>query len=116
MDALSPVIVFLLGVMLRIGLPLAATALIIWLLQRVDAHWQADAREARQRALAPVTATPRVPCWFINNCSPERRASCPIYGHAEVLCWQYFRDRQGHLREACLGCQVFRNAPTPVPA
>lgn len=116
MDPLSPVIVFLLGVMLRIGLPLAATALIIWLLQGLDAHWQADAREARQRALAPATATPRVPCWVIKNCSPEQRAACPIYGHAEVLCWQYFRDEQGHLREACLVCQVFRTAPTPVPA
>ncbi len=114
MDALSPVIVFLLGVTLRIGLPLAATALIIWLLQRVDAHWQAEAE--RQRARAPVTATPHVPCWITNNCSAERRAACPIYGHAEALCWQYFRDRQGHLREACLGCQVFRSAPTPVPA
>ena len=114
MDALSPVIVFLLGAMLRIGLPLAVTALLVWLLQQVDAHWQAEAE--RQRAHAPVTATPRVPCWVINNCSPERRAACPIYGHAEVLCWQYFRDRQGRLRETCLACQVFRNAPIPVPA
>ena len=116
MDALDAFTVFLLGVMLRIGLPLAATALIVWLLQRVDAHWQADARAARQRALAPVTATPRVACWVANNCSAERRATCPIYGHAEVLCWQYFRDKQGHLREACLGCPVFRSTPMPVPA
>jgi hypothetical protein len=57
-----------------------------------------------------------VACWVANNCSAERRATCPIYGHAEVLCWQYFRDKQGHLREACLGCPVFRSAPMPVPA
>jgi hypothetical protein len=116
MDALSPVIVFLLGVILRLGLPLAVTALFVWLLRTLDAHWQADAREARRRALAPAMVSGRAPCWVINNCSAERRATCPIYGHAEVLCWQYFRDGQGSLRDACLGCEVFRNAPIPAQA
>ena len=121
MDVLSPFTVFLLGVALRIGLPLAATALIVWLLRRLDAHWQAEAE--RQQARAPVAAAlpperglRRTPCWVLNNCPAERRATCPIYGHADLLCWQYFRDRQGHLQEACLKCQVFRSAPRPVPA
>lgn len=116
MDALISVLVFLLGVLVRLVLPLTVTALFVWLLRTLDAHWQADAREARRRAIAPATATPRVPCWVINNCSAERRAVCPIYGNAEVICWQYFRDGQGSLRDDCLSCDVFRNAPMPVQA
>ena len=116
MDALNTLAVFLAGGLLRIGLPLAVTAVIVWLLRRLDARWQAEAEWQRTLAPAAAAVAPRVPCWVTNRCSAERRAACPIYGHAEVLCWQYFRGRQGYLREACLGCQVFRHAPIPVPA
>ena len=125
MDALNPFTVFLIGVVVRVGIPLGATALLIWLLRRLDARWEAEARAASQRipAPAPAPAAPppegdlrRVPCWEVNDCSAEQHTICPIYGRSDVLCWQYFRDKQGHLREACLGCQVFRNTPTLVPA
>jgi hypothetical protein len=114
MDALNTFAVFLLGLVLRIGLPLGATALVIWLLRRLDAHWQAEAE--RQCARAPAAVKPPVPCWVMNNCPAERRAVCPAFAHPEVPCWQYFRDGHGHLREACLLCRVFRSTPAPVPA
>ncbi len=114
MEALNILITFLAGLLLRIGLPLGITALAVLLLRRLDAHWQAEAE--RQRAGLPAAAPQRVPCWITNNCPAERRAACPIYAHPETPCWQYFRDKQGHLRETCLDCDVFRGAPIPVAA
>lgn len=99
-------------ILLRLGLPLAATALMVWLLQQLDARWQAEA-ERQQRATPRVVA--RVPCWEIRQCPPESRATCPAYAQPDLPCWQVFRDRQGRLAEACLSCQVFRDAPVPVP-
>src|SRR5574341_878058 len=70
-------------ILLRLGLPLAATALMVWLLQQLDARWQAEA-ERQQRATPRVVA--RVPCWEIRQCPPESRATCPAYAQPDLPC------------------------------
>ena len=114
MDPLTTSIVYLLGAALRLGLPLGITALVVWLLRRLDARWQMEAE--RERARIPATATPSAPCWVARNCPAGRRAICPAYLNPALPCWQLFRDQQGQLREACLGCEVFIKAPVPVTA
>jgi hypothetical protein len=101
------------GLLVRLGLPLAVTALLVWALRKLDARWQ---REARMAYTSQMESALALPCWEVNHCPPERRAVCPALAHPEIPCWQHFRDRQGHLKEACLTCTVFRSAPAPAMA
>jgi hypothetical protein len=101
------VVAFVLGLLLRIGIPVAVTALIYFLLRRLDERWQEEAKEI------PVIASQR-PCWEMKGCSEEKRKNCPAFAQSNIPCWQVFRTKNGLLREDCLGCDMFRLAPTPV--
>lgn len=92
---------------LRIGLPVGMTAVIVWLLKRLDTHWQEEA------PLPEILAPAGTPCWERHNCPPEKRATCAAYLNPKVPCWQMYRQPDGVLREGCIGCDVFREAPIP---
>jgi hypothetical protein len=111
MNALMVWLTFLTGVTLRLGVPLMATALGVWLLRQLDRRWQIEARAAQREARWALTATQVVPCWVSRNCPIERRALCAAFVRRDLPCWQLFRDERGHLKPLCLGCEVFRNAP-----
>jgi len=98
------------GLVLRIGLPVAATAFVIFFLRKLDNRWRA---EAKQNLLVPAYA-PSQPCWDVKKCSQEQRQNCPASEHNTSPCWQIFRSEQGTLKETCLGCDVFRQAPLMV--
>jgi hypothetical protein len=102
---------FLAGLLLRYGIPFALTGLLAWLLRQLDARWQAEAERERRRLSAVGADMRQVRCWETLHCPPERRETCPAYAHPETPCWQVFRDRDGRLREACLSCDVFLEAP-----
>jgi hypothetical protein len=104
---MDTVLAFLLGLLLRIGIPVAVTALIFFLLRRLDERWQEEARAI------PVLSSQR-PCWEIKGCSEEKRKYCPASAQLKIPCWQIFRTKNGLLREECLGCDVFRLAPVPI--
>ncbi len=112
MDILQTLEAVFIGLGLRVGLPLAFTALVAWLLFRLDRRWQ---REARQRGpKAAVGAEGRsVRCWEENDCPEGKRAGCPAYARQHLPCWQAFREATGRMPDQCLGCAVFRNAPVP---
>jgi hypothetical protein len=101
-------VLFLLGTLLRIGIPVAVTILVIALLRRLDRRWQ------KQNLALPVVAAGTRPCWEIKGCSEEKRKGCAAAAKPDVPCWQVFRSKNGTLRENCLGCDVFRQAPVPV--
>lgn len=104
------------GFLVRLGIPLALTAVLVWWLQKLDTRWQTQAEQARRRTspgMKPSTYTPL--CWEVRGCSPERRAECPAFARPDVPCWQTFRDKRGHLKEVCLECLVFKQAPVPAP-
>ncbi len=109
MEPLSTTLAVLLGLVVRVVLPLALTGLIVWGLRRLDAHWEAEAERELAEMPTPVHAWH---CWEINGCVPERREACPAYQDPSQPCWQIFR-RDGRLRKSCLDCDVFRNAPWP---
>ena len=113
MDGSDAVGVVIIGMLLRFGIPIGVTALVIWFFRRLDAHWQAEA-EQQLHMRAPVELIDRVPCWEQRNCPPERRNSCRAYAQTGIPCWQVFRDKDGRLREACFDCEVFRKAPVPI--
>jgi len=107
MDA---VLNFILGLLLRIGLPVLVTVGIFYLLRRLDERWQAEARSL------PVLNVARTPCWEARDCPEEKQKSCPAYAQSDTPCWQVFRAKDGVLKEACLGCDVFRQARVPAQA
>jgi hypothetical protein len=108
MNGLNTFLTFALGLILRIGIPLAVTAGVIYLLHRLDQRWQKEALSV------PLAAPGGKPCWEVKECPDARHKACPAAAQPKVPCWQVFRSKTGLLREECLGCDVFRQASAPV--
>lgn len=105
MEALFAFLAILAGILLRLAIPIAITAVAVYLLRRLDEQWQ-------QEAELSVPTPPKAECWKIKNCPPERRSACPAYTSAQP-CWQTRRLANGYLQEECLSCEIFLNAPIP---
>jgi hypothetical protein len=97
---------FIIGLLLRLGIPIALSVLIFALLHRLDEGWKKEAL-----ALPVVPAGKR--CWEIKDCSEEKKKNCPAAANKNLPCWQVFRTKDGVMKEACLECDVFRQAPLP---
>src|SRR5688572_11398906 len=105
METLTSLVAILAGLLLRLAIPVAGTLILVFLLRKLDAHWQAEAE------LTPLT-TEKAECWKIKGCSEEQRKNC--LGAASALpCWQVYRQPNGYLQEKCISCEVFINAPIP---
>lgn len=111
MEWLESVVAILSGLLLRFGLPIAFTALVAWALRKLDARWQAEAEKMRIRAHSLGAEVRQVRCWETRECPPEKRDVCLAYTQPDAPCWQIFRDDQERLLEACLECEIFREAP-----
>jgi len=101
-------IAILIGLLVRLALPIAVTIVAIYLLRKLDLHWQEQAEHEANRPAAE-----KVPCWDLKNCPAEKRKTCPAPASPQP-CWQVNRLANGYLHEECLGCAIFRNAPVPV--
>ncbi len=114
------------GFLLRLAIPVGITTLLAWLLRRLDARWQREAEQQRMRNIA-LTSVPSpqiwgeegkggegLRCWQVRNCPLALRDVCPAYAHPEIPCWQAFRNGGGQLKEECLDCDIFRQAPVPL--
>jgi hypothetical protein len=102
------------GILIRFGVPVTATMLLVLFLRRLDMRWQqeTEARCSREDGRPPLFQ--QIRCWATKDCAPEKRERCPAYMQQVQPCWQTFRSEGGHLREDCLECDVFRKAPLPV--
>jgi hypothetical protein len=105
--------VFLLGMVVRLGIPVGITILLMRWLARLDARWQDEARHDA-RILAAGTRARNTGCWDVKHCTPEQKEKCLAYARKETPCWQVYRRENGALRESCLGCVVFKEAPIPI--
>ncbi len=105
METLNSTYVILIGLALRVAIPVAFTALIVFSLRKLDARWQAEAREEKK-----VAAIDEMPCLREGvTIDPLTSARASL---GEQRCWQIRRLPSGYLNEACLDCEVFLNAPT----
>jgi hypothetical protein len=111
MDTITTTLAVLTGILFRFGLPLVVMAIAVYFLRRLDNRWQ---EEARQRLTSSVMQVPQTPCWEVHNC--QNKEQCLAYANPSTPCWQQFRSDEGLLKESCLDCSVFRNAPVPVKA
>jgi hypothetical protein len=114
MQAVIEVGTVILGLVLRFGVPILVTALAIWFLRRLDERWQREAKgEVPVRQELPLFSTLRG--WVFNDCTPEQREKCPAFIEALRPCWQVHRNGDGSLKRECLGCEIFKQAPVPIP-
>jgi len=102
MQTLNPTLVILIGLALRVMVPVALTVLIVYSLGKLDARWQAEAK-AEEKALA----VDEMPC--VKGLSLDQVKSHLLL--SEQPCWQAQRSHSGYLNEACLDCEIFLKAP-----
>jgi|SRR3990172_6126777 len=105
MEAIFSFLAILAGVLLRLVVPIAGTAVLIHFLRRLDARWQTEAQ------LQPIPVQ-KPECWKITGCSARQQKNCAAKT-STLPCWQVFRQPNGYLREGCLSCKVFIDAPIP---
>lgn len=106
MDTLNSIFFIVSGVLLRLFVPLAVTALVVFMLHKLDARWQAEAEQEMK-----MLVKDEMPCCKEQRVSVEKLKLRLALG--ERPCWQIQRLLNGHLREDCLDCEVFRDAPAP---
>ena len=103
MGELEGILSLIIGLVIRIGLPVTLTIGILYVLKKLDKRWQ------KTQIALPVIASSYKSCWKVKNCPEEKRKECPAFQNPEVPCWQTFRANTGLLKENCLGCVVFQN-------
>jgi hypothetical protein len=106
METFTALLALVIGLLMRLAIPIAGTAILIYLLRKLDAHWQAEAK------LEPAPAQ-KAECWKIKGCSPKQQETCAA-ASSSLPCWQVYRRPNGYLQEDCISCKVF--VDTPVPA
>jgi len=119
MDGLSDTLVIAGMFILRLGVPLAITLAVGYVLLRLDAKWQAEAwaewessqlEQEGQVEQAAGGATPSMakqPCWELKGCSQAVRDQCPAPKRPEIPCWLARRRVEGRLPAACYDCDLF---------
>ncbi|MBI5944036.1 MAG: hypothetical protein HY864_06680 [Chloroflexi bacterium] len=106
METLSPTLVIIIGLALRVLAPLALTVLAVYFLRKLDARWQAEARNEEK-----LPAEDEMPCLEIQGLT-EEQIKARLSMKAQP-CWLARRLPNGYLNEACLNCEVFLNATAP---
>lgn len=114
MEELMPIFTLFIGVLLRVGVPVVLTLALILVFKYFDALWKRDAALRKSERPLLSTQVRNTGCWEVNGCSEEGRSRCPAYANPDIPCWQVFRNKNGQLKERCLGCGVFAHAPVPV--
>jgi len=105
MDTIVSIFAFLAGLFIRLAIPLMVTVVVIFFLRKLDARWQAEAQLQTVKVAKPE-------CWKIKNCPPGQIKFCKA-STSSLPCWQVYRQPNGYLREDCLTCEVFIDAPIP---
>lgn len=98
--------------LLRFGLPILGTVLIVIFFKRLDRRWQRETMD-RRASLGANAMLPVVQCWADKNCPAEKCQNCVAYQDHSKPCWQHFRAVDGSLKEECLACPVFIGVSAP---
>ncbi len=93
------------GVALRLGIPVVLTIAVTWWLRRLDAQWQREARRPPEPSAPPVALG-----GDLDSCPFASRAPRAAADQPDTPCWEAIRSETGDLQPACLNCPVFRNA------
>lgn len=101
---------------LRCVAPLAITAGLGYLMNRLVERWETEeALEKPEQVPVPTTRPVRrepqpvlsllsLPCWVTNSCPEEKRKRCPACERDDVPCWQARKAAEGALPANCPDC------------
>lgn len=115
MNELSVILTLIAGLLLRFGIPIGITVLLVYTLRRLDQKWQREVELAAQAELVQVSLFDKIRCWATNDCSQENHDTCQAFLERGRPCWQVHRDVSGEMQLECLDCPVFKGAPIPRP-
>jgi len=107
-DTLFSTLSLLFGLLIRFGIPLLITALLVWGLNKLDAHWQAEAAQQQAKQPAPI------PCWQRRGCSMSQRLNCPVYANPSRPCWEQRSGPAGQTA-ICQQCPVWQQQHQSLP-
>lgn len=105
METLVSFLYMIVGLLVRLAIPIFGTVLLVYFLRKLDRRWQAEAELHHQVLEKPE-------CWKIKGCPPQQSENCEATKSA-LPCWQVNRLPNGYLNEQCLSCEVFTEAPLP---
>lgn len=105
METLVSFLYIIVGLLVRLAIPILGTLLLVYFLRKLDARWQAEAELYQQLVEKPE-------CWKIKGCPPQQTQDCEAH-KSELPCWQVNRLPNGYMRDECLSCEVFTEAPVP---
>lgn len=114
MNEISVILTVIIGLLLRFGIPIGITALLVYALRRLDQKWQREIERAAQSEPMKVSLYDQIHCWAKKECSQEDHYTCPAFLESGRPCWQVHRDVSGELRHECLDCLVFSNVPAGI--
>jgi len=115
MDELIATLVVIGGLLLRIGIPVGVTAILVFALRRLDQRWQNEAEQDVPLEIGQISLFSQFQCWITHSCPQESLDKCPAYLENKKPCWQVFRNGAGELSQKCLDCPVFGNVPAGIP-
>jgi hypothetical protein len=108
METIYSILAVLAGILVRLIVPLIVTGFVVYLLRKLDARWQLEAEEERD-----MLVKNELPCWIEQGLSIEESKQRATL--SDQPCWQVHRSSNGYLREDCLDCEVFLDAPIRNP-
>ncbi|HBX68930.1 MAG TPA: hypothetical protein DEH25_05995 [Chloroflexi bacterium] len=97
---------------LRFGVPLVGTILMIYFFKWLDRRWQIESMD-RRASMGAEAMLPIIQCWAMDTCPAEKCQSCVAFQNQGTPCWQHFRAGDGSLKDECLGCKVFLGVSAP---
>ena len=100
---------------LRLGVPLAITLAVGYVLLHLDRKWQAEAwaewkssqLEQEEQAGRVASSVAGQLCWDVKGCSQTAREQCAAFKKPNIPCWLARRRAEGRLPAACYDCELF---------
>jgi hypothetical protein len=108
MNDTTAALAVLLGLVMRLAIPVLITALVVFALRKLDSRWRAEGSDRPLKVAKPQ-------CWKTKHCPPAARKACTGY-KSPLPCWQAFRSSSGYLADKCLACPVLIATPLPARA
>lgn len=102
-----------LGILLRIGIPVGLTFLLASFLRRLDAKWRNEASQAQPGETILRELWLSNPCWDEMNCEEDQCENCPAYHQREKPCWEIFLEN-GKLNSKCQACEYRKELLLPI--
>jgi hypothetical protein len=107
---------------LRLAVPLAVTAAVVYAFHRLDVKWQTEAWAGWRAELeqdggaSTVSWLARLanPCWQEKGCEQSAVAKCAAHKHSSLPCWMARRRAEGWLPTMCYNCDRFATMPSLV--